>query len=300
MWTDVAYVVTAVGDGQFGKYYETTISPADDRQISIRCQKRLSSFSILPVYSEVLHFILSHLPEDVPCEKTRFVAKWGSDTSVTKKAERAVKQDRYGNETAVKALANHYWVRFDYSKARKLFQQALEINPDDIESLEALVLMDIETQERTHAVIARYEHLLTLVPNSERYLRMLALLLLESDNERGEDYAGRLLNMRPNDVVTGNALSGYYLRKGAFSEARTVVEQLKDVTDNAKVKEFAKEGLDYIDRYETDGRFRKKEKTRRSLRKMWWFVGAIVVPLLGLLFWLYSIVREILSDRGAP
>jgi tetratricopeptide (TPR) repeat protein len=247
-----------------------------------------------------LNFIVSHAPEDVVCEKTRFVAKWGSDISVTKKAERAVKQDRYGNETDVKALANNYWVRFEYSKARKLFQQALEINPDDTESLEALALTDIETEKSIHTVIARYEHLLTLVPNSERYLRMLALLLLESDNERGEEYARRLFNMRPNDVMTRNALSGYYLRKGAFSEAKAVVEHLKDATDNAKVREFAEEGLDYIDRYETDGRFRKKEKARRSLRKLWWFIGAFVVPLLGLLYLIYGIVQGILEERGAP
>ncbi len=300
LWDEVADVVTTVTDGEFGWYYETTLQSTSRRRLSLKCEKQLSSFRIVHVYSGVLDFILSHVPEDVACDKTRFVAKWGADTSVTKETEQAVRQDPYRNETALKSLANRCWVKLEYRKARRLFQRILEMNPHDTETLEALALIDIETGKSIDAVIAQYEHLLSLVPNSERCLRMLAVLLLELDDARGEEYARRLFQTKPDDVPTSETLSMYYLRKGAFPEARAVIEQLKDATDNAKVREFAEEELDYIDRYETDGRFRKKEKTRRSLRKLWWFIGAIVVPLLGLLYWLYGIVREILNDRAVP
>lgn len=300
LWNEIVYVITMVDEEQLTRYYRTVLQSTGPRSESITCEKRLSSFSILQPYSRTLSFIVSHVPDELVCDKTRFVAKWATDTSVTKETEQAVRRDPYGNETALKSLANQCWVKLEYRKARKLFQQILQINPYDTESLESMALIHIETGKSIDTVTDQYEHLLTLVPNSERSLRMLALLLLELDDERAEKYAQRLLKLRPDDVPTRNTLADYHLRKGDFSKARIVIEQLKTVASNPRVKEFAEERMHYINRYETDGRFRKKEKTRESLLKVWWFVGATVLPLLGLLFWLYSIVRRLLSDRGAP
>ena len=300
LWNEVVCVITAVDEEQLAKFYRTVLQSTGPRSVSITCEKRLSSFSILQAYSRTLNFILSHVPHELVCDKTRFVAKWATDMSVTRETERAVKHDPYGDQTTLRVLANQCWVKLEYRKARRLFQQILQVNPYDTESLESMALIHVETGDSIDTVTAQYEHLLTLVPNSQRSLRMLALLLLESGDERGEEYARRLFEIKPDDVPTREILSLYYLRKGAFPKARIVIEQLKTVASNPRVKEFAEERMDYINRYETDERFRKKEKTRESLLKVWWFVGATVLPLLGLLFWLYSLVRDILKERGAP
>jgi len=136
LWDEVVSVYTIAVSRRFGRYYETSLRSIDGKELVIKSPK-----GNLPEYSEVLNLILSKVPEDVVSEKTQFVAKWGTEIGTLKERERLLKKWPH-DPGLMKSLAKLYWVKFEFKRARKLFEKALEINPNDAEALESIALMD--------------------------------------------------------------------------------------------------------------------------------------------------------------
>jgi tetratricopeptide (TPR) repeat protein len=248
LWDEVVSVHTIVISKGFGKYYETSLKSKDGKDLVIKCPK-----GNLPEYSEVLNLILRKVPEDIVSEKTHFVAKWGTEIGAINEQRKLLKQ--WSHDPGLKkSLAKLYWVKFDFTKARKLFEQALKINPNDTEALEAIALMDRDQDRKMDKIIAQYEHLLEIEPNNDQYLRMMATLCLNSDDRRGEISAKRLLQLRPYEIAARMELGFYYFRKGFFEEAKAMFRELASISNRNAIREFSKKQIESIEQCETDPR----------------------------------------------
>ena len=289
VWEDIVSVSTAVVDSQWGKYYRTELESASGKVLVIKCRKNTSSFSNLPEYCEVLVFILGKVPENIVFEKTHFVAKWGTEIGNAKEREQALKYFP-DDIRALKSLANLYWVKFEFRRARNLFQKGLRINPNDLEILEALALIDRDQKRNIQRIVDQYEYILSTAPNDDRYLRMISILSLNVDEERGEGYARRLLTIRPDEILVRIALAFYYFRRDFLAEAKATLRELGSVSNRQALKEFSKRQLEYIERYETDRNFRMKEKVRALVR----LIGFWLIIIIPALFFLYRIVEFVL------
>ena len=90
-WDDVTSVKTVIISARNAKYYQTRIETRAKKAISLNCVHYFSSFSKLPSYSEVLRLVAGKVAEPFVCEKTNFVAKWGSGFGSIKKLRTATK-----------------------------------------------------------------------------------------------------------------------------------------------------------------------------------------------------------------
>ncbi len=245
LWDDVVSVDTIVIRRRFGRYYETSLKSIDGKDPVIRCPK-----GNLPEYVEVLNLILRKVPQDLVSQKTRFVAKWGTEIGEINERERLLKQWPL-DPSLRKSLARLYWVKFDFKKARKFLEQALKVNPDDTEALESMALIDRDQDRKIDKIIAQYERLLEIDPNNDLYLRMMATLCLNVDDERGVTSAKRLIKLRPYETAARMALGLYYFRKESFGEAKAVFGELAGVSSCNAIGEFSKKQIESIEQQET-------------------------------------------------
>jgi len=295
-WNEVADVTTVVADGQYGNYYETTVGSISRREITFRWLSGTWSARSLRKYAAVLDFILRAVPQDIICDKTKFVARWVPGVTQIDMQERALREEPFNTE-ALKSLANLYWVRLDLRKGRKLFHRCLEISPDDTEALESIALLDIDAEKEPERVIARYQDLLTRAPGNERYLRVLTTLSAYIGSEETQEYARRLLEIKADEIDARFALSFYFFEKEAFGRAKAVLKEIERVAHDDRVREVAKEGINYIERYEADATFRRKEKAKRAAHSVWWFIGALIIPIAGLVAFIVGIIMEIIKKE---
>jgi tetratricopeptide (TPR) repeat protein len=257
LWDEVVSVYTILINKRFGRYYETSLKSIDRKDLVIKCSK-----GNLVEYSEVLNFILRKVPEDIVSEKTRFVAKWGPEIGEINERERLLKQWPH-DPGLQKSLAKLYWVQFDFKKARKLFEHALKINPNDTEALEAIALIDRDQNIKMDKIIAQYDHILEIEPNNDQYLRSIATLCLNADDGRGEIYAKRLLKLRPHEMAIRMGLGSYYFRKESFEEAKAIFRELVIVSSRNVLREFSRKEISSIEKYQLDQRVRKGEEATK-------------------------------------
>jgi tetratricopeptide (TPR) repeat protein len=291
-WDDVTSVATVIIKSQYGKYYETSIETRTKQSISFRCRKDLFSFSKLPGYSKVLDFIVKKVAEPFACEKTKYVAKWGQAISSIKKLQMATK-GQIPNMEDLKSLGNLYLVQFYFWRAKRTFRKILKFNPNDTDALEGLALADMDLEKSPSKVIPQYEHLVALNPSHVGYLRRLTVLMLDMDDPQGESYAARLFGLNPREIHGRISLAFYSFRKSNFSEAKTIFRMIEANVDDIRVKEYVREQIGYIERYEIDSGFRKKENVKRIGRVTWAIILKYVVPVIILLFFLFRIARKI-------
>jgi len=291
-WDDVTSVSTVIISSRNGKYYQTRIETRTKKSVSFECKKGLFSFSKLPDYSKVLDFIINKGSEPFVCEKTKYVAKWGKDIVSIKRLKLATK-GQIPNIDDLKSLGNLYLVRFNLWRARRAFRKILEFNPNDNDALEGLALVDMDSGKSPSQIIPQYEHLAALNPNSIAYLRRLTMLMLETDDPQGETYADRLFSLNPIEIQGRISLAFYFFRKNSFSEAKTIFRMVETIANDHRVKEYARKQIQYIDRYETDSRFRKKEEVKRIGRAVLVNILAYVVPAIVVLIFLFRIARKI-------
>ena len=291
-WDDVTSVSTVIISSRNGKYYQTRIETRAKKSISLTCFNYLSSFSKLPGYSEVLDFIAKKVSEPFVCEKTKYVAKWGKEIGSIKRLKMATKGQVPGIDD-LKSLGNLYLVRFNFWRARRTFRKILEFNPNDADALEGMALVDIDSGKSPSKIIPQYEHLVALHPNHVGYLRRLTMLMLDTDDPRGENYASRLFSLNPGEVQGRFSLGFYNSRKGNFSEAKTIFRTIEANVNDHRVKEYAWAQIGYIERYETDSGFRKKEEVKRIGRTLSAIVLTYIVPGIVILFFLFRIARKI-------
>lgn len=291
-WDDVTSVKTVIIRARNGKYYQTRIETKAKKSISLNCVHYFSSFSKLPSYSEVLGLVAGKVAEPFVCEKTKFVARWGRDIGSIKKLRRATK-GQIPNIEDLKSLGNLYLVRFNFWRARRTFRKILEFNPSDTGALEGLALADMDLQKGPSKIIPQYEHLVALDPNHVGHLRRLTTLMLDTDDPQAENYATRLVNLNPGEVQGRLSLAFYNFRKGLFSEAKTIFQTVETIAKDMRVKEYARKQIGYIERYEMDSTFRKKEEVKRIGRKVWGVILAYLVPVIIVLLLLLRIARRI-------
>jgi tetratricopeptide (TPR) repeat protein len=293
-WNDVTSVSTVIISSRNGKYYKTDIVARTKQSISFECKKAIFSFSKLPGYSKVLEFIAQKAPEPFVCEKTKYVARWGQDIGSIKKLRRATK-DRIPNMEDLKTLGNLHLVRFNFWRAKRTFRKILEINPNDAGALEGIALVDVDLAKSPSKIILQYEHLVAVYPNHVGYLRRLTMPMLDADDPQGENYASRLITLNPGEILGRLSLAFYNFRKGIFSEAETILRTAETVAKDIRVKEYVHEQVGYIERYETDSGFRKREDVKRIGRTTWAFILKYVVPALVILAFLFRIAQRILK-----
>ena len=291
-WDDVTSVKTVIISARNTKYYQTRIETRAKKAISLNCVHYFSSFSKLPSYSEVLRLVARKVAEPFACEKTNFVAKWGMDIGSIKKLRTATKGQIPRIED-LKSLGNLYLVRFNFWRARRTFRKILEFNPNDTDALEGLALAEMDLQKAPSKIIPQYEHLVALDPNHVGYLRRLTTLLLDTDDPQAENYAARLVNLNPGEVQGRFSLAFYNFRKGLFSEAKIIFQTVETIAKDTRVKAYARAQVEYIDRYEMDSGFRKKEDVKRIGRKAWGVILAYLVPVIVVLLLLLRIARRI-------
>jgi tetratricopeptide (TPR) repeat protein len=291
-WDDVTSVLTVIIRARNGKYYQTRIETRAKKSITLNCVHYFSSFSKLPSYSEVLGLIAAKVAEPFVSEKTKFVAKWGKDVRSIKKLRRATK-GQIPNIEDLKSLGNLYLVRFNFWRARRTFRKILVLNPNDTDALEGLALADADSQKGPSRIIPQYEHLVALDPNHVGYLRRLTTLMLDTNDPQAENYAARLVNLNPGEVGGRFSLAFYHFRKGLFSEAKIIFQTVETIAKDTRVKEYARAQVDYIDRYETDSGFRKKEEVRRIGRTVLGVILAYIVPVIIVLLFLLRIAQRI-------
>ncbi len=291
-WEDVTSVSTVIVKWQHGRYYQTRIETRTKKSASFECRKDLFSFSKLPGYSEALGFIAGKVAPPFVCEKTKFVAKWGKDIGSIKRL-RATTKGQIPNIDDLKSLGNLYLVRFNFWRARRTFRKILEFNPNDTDALEGLALVDMDLQKGPSKIISQYEHLVALDPNHAGYLRRLTTLMLDRDDPQGENYAARLVSLNPGEVQGRLSLASYNFRKGIFSEAKTIFRTVEAMANDNRVKEYARGQVEYIDRYEMDSGFRKKEEVKRIGRTVLRVILTYIVPAIVVLLLLLQIAQKI-------
>lgn len=293
-WDSLGVVYTSINDGRHGKEYRTDIGSSNGISVRLRCLKSLGGFSHLPKYSRTLEYILDRVPERIVCDKTRFVAKWGQETGLIKSKERALRDSQVSID-ALKTLSTLYQVRLDFKKARKLLNQALKINPHDVTALESMAVMDIDEDKSIENIIVQYEKLSSLEPKNKKYLGMLATFCLNNDDEKGVSYANKFLLINPEEVTVRIELAEYYFRNVQFSQAKAIIREIGKIEGEGELMQFSQEQLDYIEQYEHDPNFRKKEKAKAKLQTLWWFIKFIFLPLTGILVLIYRLVRAFLD-----
>jgi tetratricopeptide (TPR) repeat protein len=291
-WDDVRSVSTVIISTRSEKYYKTNIGTKTKQSISFEYRKNLFSFSKLPDYSKVLEFIAKKAPEPFVCEKTKHIAKWGQDIGSIKKLQMTTK-GQIPNIEDLKSLGNLHLVRFDFRKAKRAFRKILEFNPNDADALEGIALIDTDLAKSPSKIIPQYEHLVSLNPNHVGYLRRLILLLLDTDDPQGENYASRLISLNPGEIQGRLSLAFYNFRKGILTEAKTILRAAETIANDIRVKEYIHAQLDYLERYERDLGFRKKEDVKRIGRTTWAFILKYVVPALVILAFLLRILLRI-------
>jgi len=291
-WDDVTSVSTVIISSRNGKYYKTDITARTKQSISFECKKDIFSFSKLPGYSKVLEFIAQKAPEPFVCEKTKYVARWGQHAGSIKKLQRATK-GQIPNMEDLKTLGNLHLVRFNFWRAKRTFRKVLEINPNDADALEGIALVDTDLAKGPSKIISQDEHLVALNPNHVGYLRWLTLLMLDTDDPQGENYASRLITLNPGEILGRLSLAFYNFRRGIFLEAETILRTAETVAKDIRVKEYIREQGSYIERYETDSGFRKREDVKRIGRTTWAFILKYVVPALVILAFLFRIAQRI-------
>jgi tetratricopeptide (TPR) repeat protein len=291
-WDDVTSVSTIIISSQHVKYYKTNIAARTKQSISFEYRKDLCSFSKLPGYSKVLEFVAKKAPEPFVCEKTKYVAKWGQDIGSIKKLQMATRGQIPIIED-LKSLGNLHLVRFNFRRAKKAFRKILEFNPNDADALEGIALIDTDLTKSPSKIIPQYEHLVALNSNHVKYLRRLTMLMLDTDDPQGENYASSLITLNPGEIQGRLSLAFYNFRKGILSEAETILRTTETTANDIRVKEYVREQVDYLERYETDSGFRKKEDVKRIGRTTWAFILKYVVPALVILAFLFRIVLRI-------
>jgi len=291
-WDDVTSVTTAIISSRNGRYYQTRIETRANQSTSFNCFNYFSSFSKLLRYSNVLDFIAKKVSEPFVCERTRYVAKWGKDIGSIRRLRMATK-GQVANIDDLKSLGNLYLVRFNFWRARRAFRKILEFNPNDADALEGLALVDMHSGKSASKIIPKCEHLVALHPDQVEYLRRLAMLMLDTDDPQGENYASRLFSLNHGEVRGRFSLGFYNLRKGNLSEAKTIFRTIEASVNDNRVKEYARARIGYIEKYETDSGFRKKEEVKRIGRTVWAIVLTYVVPGIVALLFLLRIARKI-------
>jgi tetratricopeptide (TPR) repeat protein len=293
-WDDVRSISTVIITSRSGKYYKTDIATRTNQSVSFECRKDLFSFSKLPGYSKVLEFIANKAPEPFVSEKTKYVAKWGQDIGSIKKLRMAT-TGQIPNIEDLKLRGNLHLVQFNFWRAKRTFRKILEINPNDADALEGIALVDVDSAKSPSKIIPQYEHLVALNPNHVGYLRRLTILMLDTDDPQGENYASRLVSLNPGEIQGRLSLASYNFRKGIFSEAETILRTTETIANDIRVKEYVRERIGYIERYETDSGFRKKEDVKRIGRTTWAFILKYAVPAIFILALLFRIARRILG-----
>jgi tetratricopeptide (TPR) repeat protein len=291
-WDDVTSVSTVIISSQYVKYYQTNIAARTKQSIAFECRKDLFSFPKLPGYSKVLEFVAKKAPEPFVCEKTKYVAKWGQDIGSIKKLQMSTR-GQIPNIEDLKSLGNLHLVQFNFWRAKKAFRKILKFNPNDTDALEGIALIDTDLAKSPSKIISHYEHLVALNPNHVGYLRRLTMLILDKDDPQGENYASRLIALNPGEIQGRLSLAFYNFRKGILSEAETILRATEKIANNIRVKEYVREQLGYIERYETDSGFRKKEDIKRIGRTTWAFILKYVVPALVIMVFLFRIALRI-------
>jgi tetratricopeptide (TPR) repeat protein len=291
-WDDVTSVLTVIINTRNGRYYQTRIETRTKKSVSFKCFHYFSSFSKLPSYSEILGFIAGKSPEPFVCDKTKYVAKWGKDIGSIKRLKTATK-GQIPNIEDLKSLGNLYLVRFNFWRAKRTFRRILAMNPDDADALEGLAFVDMNSGKSPAKIIPQYEHLVALHPNHAGYLRQLTMLMLDTDDLQGENYAAQLIGLNPGEIQGRISLAFYYFRKGIFSEAKTIFRTVETTASDNRVKEYVRGEFSYIERYETDSGFKKKEDIKRVGRATWAIIVKYVVPAVIVLLYLFFKAREI-------
>lgn len=291
-WDDVTSISTVIISSQHIKYYKTNIVTKTKQSISFECKKDLFSFSKLPGYGKVLEFISKKAPEPFVSEKTKYVAKWGQDIGSIKKRQMAT-GGQIPNIEDLKFLGNLHLVRFNFWRAKRAFRKILEFNPNDADALEGIALVDIDSAKSPSKIIPQYEHLVALNPDHVGFLRRLTVLMLDTDNPQGENYASRLITLNPGEIQGRLSLAFYNFRKGILSEAKTILRTTESIANDIRIKEYVREQVGYFERYETDSGFRKKEDVKRIGRTTWAFILKYVVPAIAILAFLFRILLRI-------
>ena len=290
-WDDVTSILTFVMGSRNGKYYRTDISTKKELSISFACRRAFFSFFKLPGYGKVLEFIAKKAPEPFVCEKTKYVAKWGQQIGSTKKLQMA-RQSSIPNVEDLKFRGNLHLVQFNFWRAKRAFRKILAINPSDADALEGIALVDTDSGENPSQIIPQYEHLVALCPNHTGYLRRLTMLMLDTDDSQGENYASRLINLNPGEIPGRLSLAFYNFRKGIFSEAETILRATEAAANDIRVKEYVREQISYIERYETDSEFKKEEEVKKTERTPWTILKYVVAALI-ILYFLFRMAQRI-------
>jgi tetratricopeptide (TPR) repeat protein len=293
-WDDVTSVSTVIISSQHGKYYKTNIAARTKQSISFEYRKGLFSFSKLPGYGKALEFVAKKAPGSFVCEKTKYVAKWGQDIGSIKKLQMAT-GGQIPNIEDLKSLGNLHLVRFYFRRAKRAFRKILEFNPNDADALEGIALIDTDLAKSPSKIIPQYEHLVSLNSNHVGYLRRLTTLMLDTGDPQGENYASRLITLNPGEIQGRLSLAFYNLRKGILSEAKTILLTIERIANDIRVKEYVRGQLAYLERYEMDAGFRKKEDIKRIGRTTWAFILKYVVPALIILAFLLRLVLRIFN-----
>ncbi|HUL31113.1 MAG TPA: hypothetical protein VLZ03_11730 [Thermodesulfobacteriota bacterium] len=290
-WDDVTSVLTFVMGSRNGKYYRTDISTRTEQSISLSCRKAFFTFSKLPGYGKVLEFIAKKAPEPFVSEKTKYVAKWGQQIGSMKKLQMTTGSQILDVED-LKFRGNLHLVQFHFWKAKKAFRKILAMNPNDGDALEGIALADIDSGESLSQIIPQLEHLVALSPYHVGYLRRLTMLMLDTDDSQGENYASRLINLNPGEISGRLSLAFYNFRKGLFSESETILRATETAANDSRVKGYVREQISYIEKYETDSEFRKEENVKATKRTPWTILKYIVVALI-ILFFLFRMAQRI-------
>ena len=279
-WDRVRFVSTNVHAGEHPSY-QTMIASDEKKPIMISYIKTNLWFDQFPRYAQVLKLIMAKVPADKIDDKLPLIVQYATPYKEYKSREKMAKQNPQ-DINGLKRFARMAWVRLDYGKARKYLKMALMINERDISCLLDMAEMDMESHKSHKQVKSCLDQILKMDPEHPKALRLMVAILVSLDSPETEAFIRRAISANPRALALQEMLGAWLFRKERFDEAKAVMAGIEGLSDDGLTRQYIQQSVEYIHKYQTDGDFRKKEKSnyRKRVFRDWLIAAAVVLTLI--------------------
>jgi len=268
LWKDVGAVTTTAGTYDNALGYRTHFFSANDKELQLQW-RRLSTFSRLRRYSQVLDTAARACADRSNIsDKTKFLIEWAPRSLVLRKIKDTVEKDPR-NISAILALANTYWVRLEFGKAKKAFETALKVDSRNVQALRSLALIELHRDKGPKEATRYLETAAKYAPEDREINILLCILYLGQDMDQGLELADHIEAEDLDNTEVAQHLAQYHVRHECYDKAVGILTSLLQQRIPENMRGLIQERIDFIRRYAGDPAFRKREDMKLKAKKVY-------------------------------